>query len=106
MRLVVLRKTLAATGGTISLLLSLMYWSLSSGQFSTPETVYLSLITVGSLFGTASWFFPKVSITVQSVISLIGVMLILLGSDAYGIFQGSSYPVSVWASIICLDWRR
>ena len=100
--LVVLGKTFAATGGTIGLVLSLTYWGLSSGQLSTSEMVYLSSIAVGSLLGTASWFIPKVSIRVQSVISLIGVLLILLGCDAYGIFQDSSYAVFVWGSIITI----
>lgn len=101
MRLVVLGKTLAATGGTIGFLLSLMYWGLSS-QLPASDRVYLSSITLGSLLGIAGWFIPKVSVRVQAVMSIIGVLLILLGCDAYGIFQDSSYPVFVWASIIAI----
>ena len=52
------------------------------------------------MFGIAGWFIPKVSVRVQGVVSIIGVLLILLGCDAYGIFQDLSYPVFVWASII------
>ncbi len=79
--IVVWGKTMAATGGTVRFLLSIVSWFGVSGQASLRETVYGATLTFGCLLGIAATLVPKVGPRVRGGIILGASLSILPGLD-------------------------
>ena len=79
MNSVIVGKTLAATGGTLGFLLSLLLLRTVSGQLVLQDTVYLVSLTIGSLLGIAGTIIPRAGNRLQGAIILGGALLVMLG---------------------------
>ncbi len=96
-------KTLAATGGTLGLLVSLLLWFGGFGRVGPQETIYLASLTFGSLIPITGALVPRVESRVQGGIILAASLMILSIWSYYG-FSGRLQLVTVASAILFISW--
>jgi len=70
-------RTLAATGGTLGLLVSGLVLAVTSGYLSLTEELYGVFFMTGPLLGVVGSFLPRISNKVRGGIMFGGVLIVL-----------------------------